>query len=83
MKTIYKYPLAITDIQDVTMPSGARILAVASQRDSLCVWAHVDPGAPVATYKFRIVGTGHPLDTSAGYIGTVVIDPFVWHVFLV
>lgn len=33
MKTIWKYPIKITDKQRVRMPAGAKILSVAEQND--------------------------------------------------
>lgn len=80
--TIWKYELAITDRQEIIMPYGARVLSVANQGGNLCVWAMVDPTHDRRPLGFRIVGTGHPCGVSLGtFIGTVVIDPFVWHVF--
>jgi hypothetical protein len=79
---IYKFPLRITDYQEVTMHKGARIMSVGNQNGVLCIWAHVDPKAEPEKRAFHVVGTGHTVPVDANvFIGTVIIDPFVWHVF--
>lgn len=82
MKRIWKFPLAITDVQSVAMPRGARILAVDEQHGALTLWAEVDPSQPKVTRIIHIIGTGNPMPEHLGdYLGTAVIDPFVWHVY--
>lgn len=86
MQSIWKYELEVTDIQTIRLPLGAKIISVAEQRGRLCLWAivnldnvHPDSGELV---EIAIVGTGNPVDTSGlKFIGTVVMNPFVWHVF--
>lgn len=84
--TIWKFELELTDVQHVKMPAGARILSVDRQtfgsRAALMLWALVDPSVPAVNRKIGIVGTGNPapsMDTV--FVGTVVMPPFVWHVF--
>lgn len=85
-KTIWKFPLEITDAQTVRLPKGAEVLKV--DRDpvgDLSVWAHVDPAAETEDRLLHIVGTGNPMPTAVGpaeHVGSVVDSPFVWHVFL-
>ena len=79
--TIWKYPLQIGDFNSVQMPKGATILSVDNQNGILCLWAMVDPEKSLVTRKIRIVGTGHTFDGYAEHIGSVVMAPFVWHVF--
>ena len=84
MKTIYKYPLSITDVQTIWMPSGAKILSVQEQRDTLCLWAAVDRDNIEAPRTILIVGTGNPMPyTCNDFIGTVQTNggALVWHVF--
>jgi hypothetical protein len=82
---IWKYTLAITDTQDIEMPSGARILSVANQNGELCLWALVPTANATKTRCIEIIGTGNPIspnhEASRRFIGTAVINPFVWHVF--
>jgi hypothetical protein len=83
---IYKYPLDITDEQDVLMPSNHHALSVGAQNGQLFVWAGVDETKGKVPVKFYIVGTGNPADhvtaDGARFVGTVHMPPFVWHVFV-
>lgn len=68
MKTVYKYPLVLTDVNVVVLPPDAEILSVQEQPGQLALWALVDPSAPhIAQRTICIAGTGHPLDSSVGY----------------
>ena len=84
MKTILKYPLKVTDSQDVLMPVGAQILCVQMQRETPCLWVMVDRDwrkqAPV---KVTTCGTGHNATEPFGdYIGTYQMEnTVVFHVF--
>jgi len=86
MKTIWKFPLELTDRQTIKMPIDAQILSVQSQGNVICLWAIVDEcdGNRLVPRTFFIAGTGNPLPCnpkSMAFIGTVQIVPFVWHVF--
>lgn len=86
MHVIYKYPLKLTDRQSVNMPQDAQILSAANQDGTLCLWAMVQPGATSSSPRdIRIIGTGNPIaDATAEQltpISTVLVPPFVWHVF--
>lgn len=88
MKTIWKFPLDLTDKQTIRMPREAQPLAVQVQFDTICLWAKVDTEKPMEDREIRIEGTGHELDDMGDfaereYIGTVQTSQgaFVWHVF--
>lgn len=85
MKTIWKFPIDITDQQSVEMPDGARILTVQVQGGEVCLWAEVDSTAPKMRRTVYVFGTGHPLspDLSADYVGTIQIrgGALVFHVY--
>lgn len=86
MKTIWKFPLAVTDFQKVDMPLGAKVLAVQPQGDQVCLWALVDPAAENDRRGFWIHGTGHPIEHEkhlGAYIGTFQLrgGALVFHVF--
>lgn len=84
MKSIFKYPIQVTDFQKVAMHQGAKILCAQMQRDQLCLWAEVDPDQPLEARMIEIYGTGHSM-TSAPiqYIGTVQTTggALVWHLY--
>lgn len=84
MKTIYKYPIEITDEQVIEMPLGANILNVQIQNDTVNIWAMVDPKEYAVPVKLRIFGTGNPVPSGLvlRYIGTVQAAGFVWHIFI-
>lgn len=85
MKSIFKYPIQVADLQKVTMPIDAKILCVQVQRgEQVCLWAEVDPNAKLQARTIEIFGTGHALDESSRvYIGTVQVagGVLVWHVY--
>lgn len=83
MKTIHKYPLSATDLQTVPMPKGAKILHVALQAGSVCLWAEVFPAMPKVNRCIEVFGTGNPMDESflRVYIGTVQDGSLVWHIY--
>ena len=88
MKMIWKYTLKVTDSQGLVMPEGAELLSVGNQRGNLCLWALVPVGKGAGGEECRWVeihGTGNPIQTETGlerrFIGTAIIEPFVWHVF--
>lgn len=85
-KAIWKYPLEITGEQGITMPKGAKIIAVGNQYENLALWAIVNPeqGGIKEFRKIYIYGTGHSTDEIKGsYIGTVLMrdGSLVWHIF--
>lgn len=84
---IWKYQLKITDQQAVEMPYEHNILSVAEQNGVLCMWVEVNPNAYLIDVDIEIIGTGNPIyhtvDYGRKFIGTVVMNPFVWHVFRV
>jgi hypothetical protein len=85
--SVWKYPLAVTDEDDfkIEMKKGAQILHLDTQQGMPCLWALVDPNAPVEGRYFHIAGTGHPIE---GYefmkhIGSFMLygGSLVFHVF--
>lgn len=83
--TIWKFPLAVADAQDIEMPVRAKILAVQPQADVVCLWALVDETAPHSHRRIYIQGTGHPCEglEHLNHIGTFQIrgGSLVFHVF--
>jgi len=87
MKTIWKYPLEITDSQTVEAPEGAEFISVIEQNGMPTLYAIVNPHAVrKASYGVQIRGTGHPIEStllpSYRFLGTVQTDKFVWHIFV-
>jgi hypothetical protein len=83
--TIWKFQLQIVDCIEVDMPRGAVVLCVQVQSGTPCLWCLVEPSNKIETRKFRIYGTGHPIERNIPriYIGTVQVGggSLVFHVF--
>jgi hypothetical protein len=85
MKKIYKYPIEITDEQEIQIPLGSEIMhAGLDPLGNPCIWVMVDVNeCQSESVTVFVVGTGHPMPHSYNcYAGTFVHGPFVWHVFL-
>jgi hypothetical protein len=86
MKTIWKFPVDVTDEQTVSAPAGAKWLTAQFQGRSICLWAIVDDAEPkVREYHVSIFGTGNPFDCVFGqYLGTCQMqdDALTFHVFV-
>jgi len=84
MTAIWKYMLT-EPLNIVSMPRGSKVLSVHNQTGTVCIWAEVDMEAGKVRREFEIVGTGETIYPAAEFtrefIGTVICDPFVWHVF--
>lgn len=83
-RTIWKYPLGITDTQNLMLPEGAEILSAQMQGETLCLWALVNPDAPKQRREIEVLGTGNPAPEAARrYIATVQshTSALVWHIF--
>lgn len=82
MKRIHKHTLEICDIQTLSIHQDAIILHLDNQNENLCLWAMVDTTTPKVPRKIRVLGTGHTVpDKPLKFLGTVLIHPYVWHVF--
>ncbi len=88
MKTIYKYKLALTDSQVIKAPRDFTALSVGLQAGEICLWAEVETESPRVPRRVWIQGTGNPFAESmtdwsclAGFVGTVQIGLFVWHIY--
>lgn len=92
---IGKYVLETTDRQVLEIPAPSKILSVVAQRDTLVLYALIDPTAQTNTKVIDIYGTGHtiPKDRST-YMGEPQTEPgtflgtvstcegsLMWHVF--
>jgi hypothetical protein len=84
MKTIWKFPLEVTDEQTVEIPSGAQLLSVQNQHETACLWAVVDPEAEKKPCVIQIYGTGHPIEEVGTYLSTFQMHggSLVFHAFI-
>lgn len=82
MKTIWKYKLKLQHEVIVQLPDGAEILHAGMQDGNICLWAMTNTNVPEEEHLFKIFATGEPMeDNPVKYIGTVLINSYVFHVF--
>lgn len=84
--TIWKFPLAVTDVQVLHVPDGFTVLSVQVQDDVPCLWIRVNPHACMVTVEVLTVGTGHDATATSEteYVDTyqLVDGALVFHTFL-
>lgn len=82
MSKILKFEIKITDEQYVRLPYGYEVLCVQIQNEVPHIWVKgdFDNAEFQEQVKFRIYGTGHPIDEHGLYIGTFQQNG-VWHLF--
>lgn len=84
MKTIWKFPLSVTDEQIVQIPGRGVVLTIQEQRGWPCLWAMVDDTQFKNPRTIHIYGTGHPMPDDPGhYVSTFQMHggELVFHVF--
>lgn len=69
MKTIYKYKLQITSVQQIQLPKEAKILCVQVQHGESQLWAEVDTDLPPEARTIEIFGTGYSIPQVPQEIG--------------
>jgi hypothetical protein len=84
-ETIHKYVFHDTSITfgvTFNIHKDAKVLSVLNQRDSIVLYAMCNTSKEIEQRSFKVYGTGWPCDAkSENYIGTVIVEPYVWHVF--
>jgi hypothetical protein len=84
---IFKFLLKVTDVQEIPLNPGDRILTAQMQgSNGLCLWALVDLNVPAASKRtIHIFGTGNPLPdmSKMTYISSAqeLGGKLVWHIF--
>ena len=93
MRTIWKFPLKIIETQVITMPgiflkgdrdviTKGNVLKVGVMNNEAFIWAMVDNDAPQVIRMIHMIWTGGSCDCLyEDYIGTIVYDGLVYHVF--
>lgn len=81
---IWKFPIRCEDLNEVSMPVGARLLTVQVQGSAPCLWAEVETCLPKRLRLIHVRGTGHDMDYAAGcpYVGSfqLLAGQLVFHV---
>lgn len=79
MKTIWKFRLDVIHPRNTLhLPEGFKVLHLDRQDDEPCLWINLDTEAPYETVEFVWYATGAvaPEETSASYVGTVVLESY-------
>lgn len=83
MKTIHKYPLSVTQFQEIAVPfGGIPIHAGLDPSENPCIWCEVETDNLPEPLPVFLLGTGHERPERARqHVGSYVQGPFVWHVY--
>ena len=85
MKSIFKYKLGTTGLQDIEFPKGAELLSAQAIGEEIYIWAKVDPEQHMEKREIRVIGTGHQVydDEKLRHLGTTQMcgGTLIWHVF--
>lgn len=87
MQTVHKHLLDWSPdcSTRLTLQGFARLIHVdrdTREPDRIAVWFEVNNELrPSEIRTFHIVGTGHPIPPRTKHVGSVVMPPYVWHVF--
>ena len=83
-RTVWKYTIDIQDKVEFTMPAGSTVIHVAPCGTSpmaIDLWFDADPARDLEWRTFHVHGTGHPIAIDSWHVGSVIMHPFVWHVY--
>lgn len=81
MKTVYKYPISYDDVFKLELPVNAKVIHIAMQHGSPCMWVQLDLEMTRALRSFVVVGTGQRVPANSEYVGSVMDGIFVWHIY--
>ena len=77
MKTIWKFPLEITNTNKINIPKNFNILSVKNQGNTLVLYVLVDSAADGhEEVEINIYGTGNPVPQWPGHYLDTVINPW-------
>lgn len=84
-RVIYKYTVPVDDqMHSFELGWFDSVVHVGSQTgdtyDGVQMWVEVHRTGPKAGRRFRVIGTGQPIEDNERYIGSAMCPPFVWHV---
>jgi hypothetical protein len=81
MNIIYKYMLPLSAVTTIKLPDSFSVVLVGEQQGAVYVWIEMDAESKVSDYSFHVFGTGQPIPSNYQHLGSVIINPFVWHVY--
>src|SRR5687768_9543573 len=82
VRTVHKFPFRITgEPQFIDVTCDWRPVLVEMQDDTPCLWAEVFTSSGRQRLQLLVTGTGHPVPTTMGHVGSFQQPPFVWHLW--
>lgn len=83
MKSIWKYVLKETSVQEIVMPKLHRILSIQLQNGEITMWVEVNKQSHGEVCRIEMLATGEnfPLNYKGNYIGTIQKRNYVWHYY--
>lgn len=87
MRIVWKHAIRVNLITEQLWVPGTKIVHVeADPKDSwysALIWVEHDPALSGTgrRVKLRFFGTGHEIPDGWTHVGTVVTNPFVWHLY--
>lgn len=66
MRTVWKFPINVTDTFSFPLPAGHRVVHVGLQGGRPHMWVEVDTDQPDVERSFYVVGTGNPIPEDSG-----------------
>ena len=78
-RKVFKYSL--TESTVIKVPFGSKFVHFGVQNDEFMVWLEVDEEFPMVERHLAVKGTGHLIPQFAEHLGSVISDPFVWHLY--
>jgi len=88
MKSIFKYPLKVTDTQKISIPNSGEILSLQVQNNIPCIWVLIhdlNDKDKTTECVINMYGTGHTFEENGfcEFLGTFQLKEglLVFHVF--
>jgi hypothetical protein len=84
VKQIWKFEVPFhTEGRALAIPQGGIIRACGANPvgSAPSIWVEVDPSAILVNRLIEYYGTGQPLPSDGGYLGTALCGDYVWHIY--
>lgn len=81
MRTVHKFPVPITDSFTLDIPKSHKVVHLGLQDGEPFMWIEVDTDTDARGFVFHVEGTGHRVAPHTDYVGSLIMPPFVWHVY--
>ena len=81
MRTVHKYTLELTNIQEISISIHAKFMHFNMQHGKPTIWLEIDSIQATELKSFYIIGTGHKVPEYTTYLGTCFDGSFVWHLY--